>query len=238
MPSPNVGHRILAVPKAGSNAASEDAADLRSEAWPVCAAVADGATESAFSGLWARTLVAALLARSSVGEEAFAAAVEEGQAQWAAAVDDQLDDRPWYVRAKAEEGAHATVLGVTVHEEGTWAAVSVGDCCLFHLRDERPIATWPYDDPEAFTHRPSLVASRPGRPVPAPRTTSGRWQSGDALLLATDAVAAWLLRRGPVSVLGDDPASFRQRVDQARKEGVLRNDDATLLVLRIDADRP
>jgi hypothetical protein len=237
MPSPSVVHRILTAPKAGPDAASEDAAAVRDEAWPVRAAVADGATESAFAGLWARTLVDELLARPAATEEAFAAAVEAGRASWAAAVADRLDDRPWYVRAKAEEGAHATVLGVAVHPDGTWAGVAVGDCCLFHLRGERPVVTWPYDAPDAFTNRPSLVSSHPGRPAPTPRTTSGRWQAGDALLLATDAVAAWLLRRGPARGLEAPPSTFGTVVERARAEGALRNDDATLLVMEF-GDRP
>jgi serine/threonine protein phosphatase PrpC len=239
MPLPTVAHRILAAPKAGSDAASEDAADAHVEAWPVRAAVADGATESAFSGLWARTLVVELLARSTTTAEAFEAAVEAGRAEWAAAVARRLDDRPWYVRAKAEEGAFATVLSVTLHEDGAWTGLAVGDCCLFHLRDGAVIATWPYEDPDAFTHRPSLVPSRRTRPVPAPRTTTGDWEPGDALLLATDAVAAWLLRRDAASVLDTDPSAFGRAVQTARKKGALRNDDATLLVLTIDdAARP
>ena len=239
MPLPTVAHRILAAPKAGSNAASEDAADAHIEAWPVRAAVADGATESAFSGLWARTLVGELLARSTTTAEAFEAAVDAGRAEWAAAVASRIDDRPWYVRAKAEEGAFAAVLSVTLHEDGVWTGLSVGDCCLFHLRDGAVIATWPYEDPDAFTHRPSLVPSRRTRPVPAPGTTTGDWEPGDALLLATDAVAAWLLRRDAASVLDTDPSAFGRAVQTARKKGALRNDDATLLVLTIDdAARP
>ncbi len=236
---PTVVHRILAAPKAGSDAASEDAADADVEGWPVRAAVADGATESAFSGLWARILVGELLARSSTTAEGFEAAVSAGRAEWAAAVADRLDDRPWYVRAKAEEGAFAAVLGVTLHEDGVWGGIAVGDCCLFHLRDGGLLATWPYEDPDAFTHRPSLVPSRRDRPQPAPRATTGDWEPGDALLLATDAVAAWLLRRDAASVLDTDPSAFRRAVQSARDEGTLRNDDATLLVLTIDdAARP
>jgi hypothetical protein len=237
--SPTVAHRILAAPKAGSDAASEDAADAHVEAWPGRAAVADGATESAFSGLWARILVGELLARSSMTAEMFEAAVDAGRAEWAAAVSARLDDRPWYVRAKAEEGAFAAVLGLTLHEDGAWTGVAVGDCCLFHLRDGAVIATWPYEDPDAFTHRPSLVPSRRTRPVPAPRATTGEWESGDALLLATDAVAAWLLRGDAASVLDTDSPAFGRAVQTARDEGALRNDDATLLVLTIDdAARP
>lgn len=231
---PTVAHRILTVPKAGPDPASEDAADARVDEWPVRAAVADGATESAFSGLWARTLVDQLLGRSRATAEAFAAAVDAGRAEWAAAVADRLDDRPWYVRAKAEQGAFATALGVTLHEDGAWAGVAVGDCCLFHLREGRPIATWPYEDPDAFTHRPSLVSSRPDRSGPVPKATRGDWAAGDVLLLATDAVAAWLLRRGAGSVLDADPSTFGRAVRRARDEGTLRNDDATLLVLTID----
>ncbi|MFB6247799.1 MAG: protein phosphatase 2C domain-containing protein [Salinibacter sp.] len=234
MPPRTVVHRILSVPRAGSDAASEDAAAVRAEDWPVRAAVADGATESAFSGLWARTLVDHLLDRSATTAEAFAAAVDAGQAEWTAAVTDRLDDRPWYVRAKAEEGAFATVLGVVLSDDGAWTAVAVGDCCLFHLRDGGLVGAWPYDDPDAFTHRPSLVPSRRNRPVPVPKTTSGTWETGDQVLLATDAVAAWLLRRGPASLRDADVPALRRAVQAAREEGRLRNDDATLLVLTID----
>jgi hypothetical protein len=146
-------------------------------------------------------------------------------------VQERAAEQPWYVQAKAEEGAFATGLVFSVHDDGTWAAASIGDCCLFHLRGET-VQAWPTDDPEAYTNRPDLIPSRGADRIPTPDTTTGRWVPGDTFLLATDAVAAWLLRAGPRSVLEAD-ASFEATVETARADATLRNDDATLLILEL-----
>ena len=208
----------------------EDAARVRSDAWPVRAAVADGATESVYAGLWADLLVDTFV---EVGPDpqALPAAVQARQAEWRTAVQERAAEQPWYVQAKAEEGAFATGLVFSVHDDGTWAAASIGDCCLFHLRGET-VQAWPTDDPEAYTNRPALIPSRGADRIPTPDTTTGRWAPGDTFLLATDAVAAWLLRAGPRSVLEAD-ASFEATVETARADATLRNDDATLLILEL-----
>jgi hypothetical protein len=139
------------------------------------------------------------------------------------------------VAAKAAEGAFAAVLGLSLHADGRWRAVSVGDCCLFHLRGEELLQSWPFGSADAFTNRPALVPSRPSRDVPSPDDTTGSWRPGDRFLLATDAVAAWLMDGDPGAVGSLDADAFRERVGAARADGALRNDDATLLVLELTA---
>jgi serine/threonine protein phosphatase PrpC len=232
MSTPSLSPRIYSVPKAGgADADCEDAAAISAEDWPVYASVADGATESAFSGLWARMLVEEGASRTGTDEAAFRMAVKERRADWRTAVAERAADGPWYVQAKAEEGAFAAVLSLSLQEDGTWTALSVGDCCLLLLRDGHVRRSWPFEDPEAFTNRPPLVASRPDEPVPSPQTASGTWTHGDTVLLATDAVAAWLLQMEDVDVEDGGQAAFRGAVDSARENGSLRNDDVTLLVL-------
>lgn len=236
MPAPSVSHRICAVPKAGGAAADyEDAAAIADEGWPVCAAVADGATESIFAGPWAEMLAQGVVAANATTEEAFVAAVPDWRAQWRTDVAERASEGPWYVAAKADEGAYAAVLGVSLHSDGHWRAVSVGDCGLIHLRETVVQRAWPFDDPDAFSNRPALLPSRSGRSVPVPETTTGTWQVGDVFLLATDAVAAWLLRTDPVQGIDFDEETFRERVVSAREEGALRNDDATLLIMQTEA---
>jgi hypothetical protein len=113
--------------------------------------------------------------------------------------------------------------------------VSLGDCCLFHLSEGALARSWPFQDADAFTHRPALVSSRPDRAVPPPDVTTGAWHPGDWFLLATDAVAAWLLEVGPHTVAGLEADPLRQTIEAARAEGALRNDDATILVLELSA---
>jgi hypothetical protein len=232
MSAPRLSHRVLEAPRAGAAVGtSEDAAAVAAEAWPVGAAVADGATESAFAGLWARTLAQALARDRATDEASFRRVLNEGREEWRKEISERATDGPWYVRAKAEEGAFAAILSLRLSENGTWRALSVGDCCLFRLREGHGRRSWPFETPDAFTNRPPLVASRANHSAPPPRTASGTWAEGDTFLLATDAAAAWLLGREDVPVGSWDQDSFRAAVRTARERGTLRNDDVTVLVL-------
>lgn len=229
-----ITYRTFEVPRAGA-ADSEDAAAIAAEDWPVCAAVSDGATESIFAGVWAETLAQGLVAADATTESAFVASVPDWQAAWQSAVAERASGGPWYVDAKAEEGAYAAVLGLSLRPDGCWRAVAVGDCGLIHLRKDTVQQAWPVDDPDAFSNRPTLLPSRSARPGPAPETATGTWQVRDVFLLATDAVAAWLLRSGPAQGIDLDEETFRERVESAREDGTLRNDDATLLVVSLES---
>lgn len=236
MTMPTVSHWTYAVPKAGVEAVEyEDASAVAADVWPVRAAVADGATESAFSGAWAQQLVRGMTEQGGTTVSAFHRMLTDRQARWESAVHKQAENRPWYIAAKAAEGAFATVLGLSLHEDGRWHALSVGDCCLFWLRRGTLERSWPFEAADAFTNRPALVSSRADRDVPTPETASGAWQPGDVFLLTTDAVAAWLLRTDPSAVGRLGAEAVRDRLDAARADGMLRNDDATLLVLAMAA---
>lgn len=231
-PEPNIVSRTYAVSRAGApDAEYEDAARVAARAWPVMAAVADGATESMFSGRWAELLVDEVTAENVTSTEALQNVLPSAQASWRASVSEEMDGRPWYVSTKALEGAHATLLGLSMDVDGEWRALGVGDCCLFHLRQGRLLFSWPYESADLFDDRPDLLPSRSRLPVPRPRTTGGRWQSGDVFLLATDALAAWLLERGVSDVISMTEEEFRQVVASARSDGTLRNDDVTLVTI-------
>ncbi len=236
MSSLQVSHWSCAVPKAGGDEAdSEDAAAVSTERWPVCAAVADGATESIFSGAWAGRLVEGMVEIRATTTHAFGDALSDWQAEWREAVRLRTQERPWYVAAKATEGAFAAVLGLSLHADGRWRALSVGDCCLFHVRDGDLLESWPYEAPDAFTNRPALVPSRPDREETAPETTTGTWRPTDRFVLATDAVAAWLMRDRSPSVARLNEEEVPGTLEAARADGLLRNDDTTLLVLDLTA---
>lgn len=235
MEMPSVSHYIHAVPRAGGEGGEyEDAAALEANAWPVCAAVADGATESVFAQQWARLLVQGLTEASATTAEGFVDVIPDLQSEWSSSVSSSPEQQPWYVAAKMADGAFATALVLSLHPDGTWRAVSVGDCCLFHVRADTLQESWPFEASEAFTNRPALVSSQSDRPVPPPKTTTGTWAPNDTFLLATDAVASWLLRGTSGAWRETDPEAFQQKVRGAQEEEVLRNDDVTLLVLETE----
>ncbi|QXD17175.1 protein phosphatase 2C domain-containing protein [Rhodocaloribacter litoris] len=199
--------------------------------WPYRVAIADGATETAFAARWAQALVEGFVASDVADPQAFTAFVDVQRSVWAAAVAARLPELPWYAAEKAREGAAAAFLGLSLRHDGTWHALAVGDCCLLVVRGGAVHLCWPLDAPGQFHHRPVLVHSRPGTETPV-TVRAGTWQPGDRFLLATDALAAWLMQGEAVA--GWSGAAFRDRVEAARRQG-LRNDDVTLVVIDLDA---
>jgi len=227
---PAIDIRVLTVPKEGHRAEeNEDAAAYAADTWPVRVAIADGATEAVFSGLWAEMLVARWVADDGATPAALAEALPAWRNAWQNHPAVRSQDLPWYAAAKAADGAHATLLGLTLRANGTWKSVAVGDGVLMHLREGRLERAWPMDDPEAFSDRPALLASVARPSPPRMEAASGDWAPGDSLLLTTDAVAAWLLRTDPTAAPAWDAASFAEQVESARTQGLLRNDDSTLV---------
>jgi len=232
-----VASHIIAFPKPGHTPAEyEDAHALAADGWPVRAAVADGATESAFAGAWARTLAEAYV-RDPQPMVDPASWLQTCRQDWAAVLAQDTKPMPWYAAAKAAEGAHAAFLGVSLRPDGSYIAHAVGDCCVVHLRDGVLHRAWPIDDPDAFTHHPELLSSRDGAPAPTFESTVGEVAPGDSFWLATDAVAAYLMRENRGATLAAAPPDERAAILRAAQmDGLLRNDDSTVLMLTLSSD--
>ncbi len=205
-------------------------------------AVADGATESAFAGAWARQLACAWgQGRLEPGD--LAAGLAGEQAAWQAAVDAQ--PLPWYAEEKARSGAFAALLGVTVDtsdpEQAGWQAFAVGDCALFHVRANALVQSFPAEDAAFFTGSPVLISSLPQRNGAVAENlhlAAGALRIGDRLYLVTDALGQHLLQAvetgaAPWGALERALAGRRRNfvawIDALRTEGALRNDDVTAL---------
>jgi hypothetical protein len=227
-------------PKAGCTAAEyEDAT-----AWSRRGgryAVADGASASAFARLWAQLLVRAYVA-GEIGADSIENDLQPIQAQWSDVVGRR--QLPWYAAEQARRGAFAALAGLTLHGDGSWSALAVGDCCVFQVREDSLRVAFPISDASAFDNQPLLLGSRAEsnlglRHAQAIATTDGTWAAGDTFLLMSDAIAAAFLRgieRGacpPLASLSFErsAAGFRRWVRAMRTERMLRNDDVSLLWL-------
>lgn len=247
--------QVIVLPKGGHTASDwEDAWSIGGDERETRFAVADGATESSFAGVWASLLTAQwaahpLLATDPVSIGAWLADV---QSLWRARVD--LSRLPWYAAEKAAQGAFSALLGLAVRPDpvlagcGTWQAFALGDCCLFQfvaLGDDvaGPClgAAFPIDATAGFSNRPFLLSSRADRndrAVASAALAAGLYAPGDRLVLASDAVAAWLLRGAEI---GEDrlarlaacetPETATALLVAERAAGRMRNDDVTALVI-------
>jgi len=232
------------IPKAGNTESEyEDAYARRNHGAPSPAryAVADGAETSSFAGLWAWLLVNEFVQGFAPSEHEFWEWCERLGAKWASAVDGR--DLPWYAQEKAKRGAFATLLGLTLHRT-YWQALAVGDTCLVLVRGDELVESFPVRKADEIGTHPDLVPSRPVRDrstLPKVRVTKGKWEKGDRFYLATDALAQWFLAeqergRKPWSTIEsymNPPDRLGILVQKLRADGVMRNDDVTLLRIKV-----
>jgi hypothetical protein len=206
-------------------------------------AVADGATESSFSALWAALLVESFVRGRSNGPDFFDDLGAVRRLWWRKIRKRSL---PWYAAEKARKGAYAAFVGVSLNAVNrAWRAVAIGDCCLFQVNGDAPKLAlkhaFPLSRSEEFGSSPFLVGSvkKPDdSPLPHVQVSEGVLSGNDILFFASDALSAWLLRRAEkgepawewISAGIQTPQDFELLVAQAREEGT-RNDDMTLVRL-------
>ena len=202
-------------------------------------AVADGATESYGARKWARYLATSWVSSTSRGaDDAAYLTVSVGAMQQEKT-------------AKAEQGSFAAVLGVAFLSlesgYGYWEAVSVGDCCLVHLRADGSKTSFPLEDPDQFGSHPSEIGSAIHSHetlLPFVRRSASTLLPDDILLLMTDAIAQWYLRycfpdasaaAEFQSALTDGREAVAQLIERERLLGRLRNDDVAVLRIRANS---
>ena len=197
-------------------------------------AVTDGATESSFAGIWANLLAKGFVDQVSLGilKEKLKSEVSQKELSW-------------FAEEKAKSGAFAALVGLEIRSNNEWISEAVGDCCLFHLRSDEVIKTFPMQRAEDFDRRPYLISSNESKGIETGNELVGTWQSGDAFLLASDGLARWMmlkLSKGepiPEKLLGlKNRDEFISMVQQERKQvddqpALLRNDDTTLMVVKV-----
>ena len=208
-------------------------------------AVADGASESGYSHVWAQILADSFCrshaSRLDSGElTAWLARCRAEWRRWADAA--ALGDLPWFARQTLRAGAFATFIGVAF-SQGDWHAVACGDACLFVVRDDRLAAAFPLADGDGFDNTPPLLptATHVGGPGTNDlRTATGIAEPGDAFYLMSDALAHWFLAdhdRGDKPWLALDgvrtPRDFDRFVSASRESHALKNDDVTLMTIVI-----
>jgi hypothetical protein len=202
-------------------------------------AVGDGATETSFSGLWARQLVRAYCRGQFDANNDYSGLKRLQRCWWRIVRSKPL---PWFAEQKLESGTFAALIGLTFEsrssdaEDGTWRACAVGDSCLVQMRGDSLIAALPLDCSDSFTNSPALLPTRCDDQAfeQVIRSFNGEWLSGDHFYLMTDALAAWFFRAteagdSPWVALRDlDGTRFVDWVEGARKSRKMRNDDVTL----------
>lgn len=230
------------VPKTGNTAAENEDATAADPS-RLRFAVADGATEGWQSGGWASHLATAYVRRPPSPAD-FPRWLGFVRRKWSPPAESGA--APWYAEVKRDQGAFATLVGIEFRRAAkesrlAWKAVAVGDSCLLVLRDGKFEATFPLSSPAEFGNRPPLIPSAADRPCPKPEWLAGHAQPGDLFLLATDAVARYLLGLSPPAPDAPLLAAVREALAGKSPDRLTEsllglrdalNDDASVLAVR------
>ena len=228
-----------------SKAECEDKSALSSStASALRVAVADGVTESLFSGIWADLVVNSYVEK---GDELLTASgLESPHQEFVQKSSQQIlqmpDTQHWFMYEKLERGSHVTFAAVEFFSPEKIQALAVGDSCIFWRNGENEeVGMLPELSPEDFGAFPTSICH-------LPRT----WQTlnqkiirkevhlKDAfqIVLCTDALACWLVKE-----LGNDFSAWEQLfhipdaiyftdfIATLRERKEIRNDDVTLVLI-------
>ena len=214
-------------------------------------AIADGATRSFFPKEWADLLVKHFCKNTdlSLTETNWRDWIAPIQQKWYKQVEERVKERNLFYLTNsfnAEESALATFIGLEFNKaNGEWQAMIVGDSCLFH-RSKTEFESYLIEQSSDFTDRPEAVASFKKDNHPEPSFKSGQAEPGDTFILATDALAKWILKHKEAGEFDaalhtlkalETDKQFHQFADEARdNEGDIRlvNDDVTLMLISVE----
>jgi hypothetical protein len=203
-------------------------------------AVADGASETSYSGVWGRLLVEAYCKGELYGS-AMAESLYHLRATWKGTVGAR--PLPWYAEEKIRSGAFSSLIGLTLQESrlplgaiGTWVATAIGDSCLFQVSDDELITHFPLFHSEQFNRGPTLLSTDASSNEFLSRhvlNLAGEWKAGDTFYLMTDALACWFLKEvedgeKPWKIKRATQEMFEAWIAKLRQDGVMRNDDVTM----------
>jgi hypothetical protein len=147
------------------------------------------------------------------------------------------------------KGAASTFLGLQLdHKNAMWRATAIGDTCLFSISrtqkasppELRPIM--PITVSTSFNQTPPLLSSKMDSEVddlPSQiQCLQGTYHSGEHLLMATDALAKWLLiqceqRRLEWQLLLSmrTQEQFAGFIEELRKHDMVEEDDMTVVII-------
>lgn len=240
--------RQLLLPKLGHDALEcEDVIAIDTERCRF--AVADGATEAFDARNWANRLAQRWVKNESI-------LTAEEFRKWVALEGQELHDSwnglslSWYSEEKARNGSFAAFVGMELDLETgspSWQAIAMGDACLLHCRRGALLKSLPLSSSESFNTGPLLVASDcslHGSIMQSVVIDSGNCESGDVLLLMSDAIASWYLQRletndlDPVELIRSmHDEELSRFLDDERLAGRIRNDDIALVRIQITQRR-
>jgi len=235
------------LPKSGNTVAEcEDALSFKQTKSFLKVALADGATESSFAKEWANLLTIDLVKSKNFSLKYITGRLPTLRNLWLSEV--TKIPLPWYAEAKLEKGAFSTLLGMTIDlKKNIYSCIGIGDCCLFQVRSDDMIFSFPVQKSSEFSNSPFLLTTKKDDDKELKaylKKAKGKIEKGDYLFLMSDALAYWFASENekgekPWEILlgiSEDTSknAFEDWLNIKRREKQIKNDDTTLLIIEIE----
>jgi hypothetical protein len=215
-------------------------------------AIADGASEGFLSKLWSRILTVSYVKfdRPDLDIRQFTdfciEIYEYERERYIQRRNENNNPLKWFEENLMLKGSFSTLLGVTFFNEtpegGTWRSISVGDSCIFQLR-ESVVESFPVSDASYFGNSPDLISSNPAynQTLEAKvKLKTGQFFFGDSFYLMTDAIANWFMTQTakgekPWAALEEllETDDLKEYINRLREEKSLKNDDVTIARVKL-----
>ena len=213
-------------------------------------AIADGTSQSFFPKQWAELLVNHFCETTalSLDRKNWKEWITPIQQEWYQQVEKRVNKlKRFYLsdRFDAGEAAASTFVGLEIDKEKKeWKAWIIGDSCLFHIRKSQLLKSYLIENSEAFTELTEVCVSFSEDYHIAPEVVGDKVNSGDMLILATDALAKWVTEYKEIGKLEEalmqlneieTDDQFYQFVDctRASEDIPLDDDDVTLMIISV-----
>lgn len=210
----------------------------------------DGAAQASYARDWSQMLAEYALKHlpgEGMDREKW---LESSRVGWQPLVDERqasAGKKFFQQRKGARTDGAATLLVLWFDTDTTgkprWCAASVGDTCLFWIRQGQFKRSFPCTRSDEFTTHPDLLFSVKDRNDGHFKWDHETLEAGDVFLLATDGLAQWLLKKHEQNeprwndmvcfVDSGDEDAFRKRMDEERSAGHMEDDDISLAIIRV-----
>jgi hypothetical protein len=216
-------------------------------------AMADGATSSSFSKLWANLLVKESGTSHNLQKD-LNQTLNSARYIWKGELAQK--NLTWPAEIKMRQGSFATLLwfhiwqrngsspSANVVSDHGWAANAVGDTCLFQVIKGRFVSSFPLTRASQFSNTPDLISTNLTyhRSGSTNRLSSGTWQKGDHFLIISDALSEYLIRHIESnsivwSMVSENLTSlvrYQTWIRSLRRQSQIKNDDTSLISLSVD----
>jgi hypothetical protein len=207
-------------------------------------AISDGVSRSSFSNIWSKKIVEEFVKNPFKTKTIDKIFLEKWLYPVKTNLDEEiskLDINPIQLDVAKENGSSATFLGAQIIKEKKKKRISiwaVGDTNIFQIRQNKIHNLFPIKDPDKFIARTFAISSFLDKNNINFLYKEWTIQSGDILILATDAFSHWFLlsclkgQRPWKKIIKNRGAKMDDYIQKLRDAKKIENDDVTFIMIK------